>query len=432
MTMHRIAISLCVALVAALVTVLPARAIEPPAAALPDDLDALSLADKAPSPTQPPAQAWRVFVEAAGGQGWLRGSDEQVGTTRASFDARFDAALAAGLRGVFSNRLDLVHSNGVPRGRDVNTLREAYLSWARTDDQIIDFGRVNVRHGAATGFNPTDWFKEGALRSVVSPDPLMLRENRQGSVLLQGQKLWNVGSVTAAFSPKLGSAPDTATFALNAGATNPRNRWLLAGSYKFTDKLNPELLLYGGTDTPTQWGLNLSALISDATVVFGEFSAGKGRSLTAQALGLPEVERSQRRAALGLTYTTGFNLTVTAEAEYNSAAPDREQWNALSAADPAGPLRLLAITQVQQDLPVRSARFVHATWKDALLRRLDVSGFLRRDLETRSQVQWLEARYHWERVDLALQWLLYSGSAGSVYGTAPQRRSAELVLRAYL
>jgi hypothetical protein len=427
MNMHRIVLLLCVALTVAL----PVRAVEPPAAP-PDDLDALSLADKAPAPTKPPAQAWRLFVEGAVGQGSLRGSDERVDTTRGSLDARFDAALAPGLRGVFSDRIDLVHSNGVPRGRDVNTLREAYLSWARTEDQVIDVGRVNVRHGAATGFNPTDWFKEGALRSVVSPDPLMLRENRQGTVVLQGQKLWDAGSVTAALSPKLASAPDSATFALNAGATNPRDRWLLAGSYRFNDKLNPELLLYGGADTPTQLGLNLSALVGDATVVFGEFSTGNGRSLVAQALGLPEAERSQRRAALGLTYTTGFNLTVTAEAEYNSAAPDRDAWNALPAADPSGPLRLLATSQTLQDLPVRRAWFVHATWKDALVRRLDVSGFLRRDLETRSQAQWLEARYHWDRVDLGVQWLLYSGGSGSIYGAVPQRRTVELVVRAYL
>ena len=427
MNMHQIVIMLCVAVAAAL----PAHAVEPPAAP-PDDLDALSLADKAPSTPDKAVQAWRLFVEAAGGQGSLRGTDERVDTTRASFDARFDAALAPGLRGVISDRIDAVHSNGVPRGRDVNTLREAYLSWARTDDQIIDFGRVNVRHGVATGFNPTDWFKEGALRSIVSPDPLMLRENRQGTVVLQGQKLWDAGSVTAAFSPKLGSAPDTATFALNAGATNPRNRWLLAGSYKFSDKLNPELLLYGGADTPTQVGLNLSALVSKTTVVFGEFSAGEGRSLVAQALNLPEAARGQRRAALGLTYTTGFNLTATAEAEYNSAAPDRDQWSALSGTDPAGPLRLLATAQTLQDLPVRRAWFFHATWKDALVRRLDVSGFLRRDGETRSRAQWLEARYHWDRADLGVQWLLYSGGSGSVYQTIPQRRTVEVTLRAYL
>ena len=118
--MHQIVIMLCVAVAAAL----PAHAVEPPAAP-PDDLDALSLADKAPSTPDKPVQAWRLFVEAAGGQGSLRATDERVDTTRASFDARFDAALAPGLRGVLSDRIDAVHSNGVPRGRDVNTLREA-------------------------------------------------------------------------------------------------------------------------------------------------------------------------------------------------------------------------------------------------------------------------------------------------------------------
>lgn len=425
--MRRITVTLCLALFAAVA----ARAAEPPAAP-PDDLDALSLADKAQVPTTPTAPKWRIFGEGGGGQGTLRSDDSRFDTARASLDVRFDATMAPGLRAVLSDRLDLVHANGVPRAENVNTLREAYLSWARADDQIVDIGRVNLRHGVATGFNPTDWFKEGALRSIVSPDPLMLRENRQGTVVLQGQQLWNTGALTAAFSPKLGSASNPATFALDTGATNPRSRWLLAGSYKVSDKLNPELLLYGGVDTPTQIGLNLSTLLGDAAVAYAELSAGKGQTLVAQALKLPEAERNQRRVALGLTYTTGFNLSVSAEAEYNSAAPDREQWNALPGLDPAGPLRLLATAQTLQDLPVRRAWFFHATWKDALLRRLDVSGFLLRDAETRSRSQWLEARYHWDRAELALQWQLYSGAAGSVYGTIPQRRMVELALRVYL
>lgn len=426
MNMRQVVVALCVVMVIAL----PLRAAERPVAPS-ADLDALSLADKTPLPTEQLAQKWRIFFEGAAGEGALRGTDSRFNTSRASIDARLDAVVAPSVRGVLSNRFDLVHSGGVPRGSDVNTLREAYMSWARADDQLIDFGRVNLRHGAAMGFNPTDWFKEGALRSIVSPDPMVLRENRQGTVVLQAQKLWDAGSVSAAFSPKLGIAADTATFALNAGATNPRNRWLIAGSYKFSDKFNPELLLHGGVDTPTQSGLNVSALVSDAVVVFGEFSAGKGRTLVAQALALPEVERRQRRAALGLTYTTEFNLTVTAEAEYNSAAPNRDQWNLLSGIDSAGPRRVLALAQTHQDLPVRRAWFFHARWKDAILRRLDFSGFLRRDAETGSRAQWLEARYHWERADLAVQWQMYSGKSRSVYQSIPQRRAVEAVLRAY-
>jgi hypothetical protein len=398
----------------------------------PDDLDALSLADQAPTAAPQAAKAWRVFVEGAAGRNGIGGADSSFETKRGSPDVRFDGSIAPGLRAVFSDRLDLLHNNGAVRAHDVNTLREAYLSWARTDDQILDVGRVNVRHGAAFAYNPTDWFKEGALRSIVSPDPNVLRENRQGTVVLQGQQLWSAGSITATYSPRLGREPNPGTFSLNVGATNPRNRWLLAGSTKFSDKLNSELLLYGGDDTRTQVGLNVSALVSDSAVVFGEFAAGKGRSLVAQALQLNQSQRHQERAAAGLTYTTPWNLSLTAEAQYNSAAPDRADWKALPGIDPSARLRVLGTQPTLQDLPVRNALFFYANWKDLLVRRFDLSAFLRRDSETHSRAQWIEARYHWDSAEIALQWQLYSGNAGSVYGSMPQRRAIELALRFFL
>ena len=405
-----------------------ARAADPPAGP-PDDLDALTLADKAPAEKPAAASPWRIFIEGATGQGTVIGNPLRVDSARASLDLRYDGTLAPGLRAVLSNRLDLTDGAGNTVARDANTLREAYLSWARTPDQLIDIGRVNLRHGAAFGYNPTDWFKENALRSIVSPDPAVLRESRLGTFVLQGQQLWPNAALTAAFSPKLGRAPNPATFALDAGATNPRSRWLLAGSYKINERLNPELLAYGGAGTPTQLGLNLSGLVGDAAVVFAEFASGRGRSLAAQALGAAEVERAQRRASLGVTYTTPFNLSVTLEGEYNSAGPDRAQWFAL----PAGVgLRLLGASQALQDLPVRRAAFVHATWKDAVVRRLDLSAFVRREGVTSSRSQWLEARYRWDRADLSLQWQGFSGAPGSVYEAVPQRRSVELVLRGYL
>ncbi|MDL2336210.1 MAG: hypothetical protein QFE16_00060 [Pseudomonadota bacterium] len=408
-----------------------AHAAEPPDA-LPDDLDALSLADKAPTTPPQAVQAWRIFAEGAFGQTKIGGADPRFESSRASLDVRFDAHVAPGLRAVFSDRFDRLHSNGKPSADDVNTLREAYLSWARTDEQIVDFGRVNVRRGAAFGYNPTDWFKEGALRSIVSPDPMVLRENRQGTVVLQGQQLWSAGSLTATFSPRLARQPNPGTFSLNVGATNPRNRWLLTGSTKFSDRFNSELLLYGGDDTRPQVGLNVSGLISDAAVVFGEFTAGKGRSLVAQALQLDQARHQQERAAVGLTYTTALNLSITAEAEYNSAAPGRGQWNALPGIDPYGRLRVLATQPSLQDLPMRRALFVYAKWKDLLVRQFDVSAFVRGDSETHSRAQWLEARYHWDSAEIALQWQLYSGSSGSFYGSIPQRRAIELALRYYL
>ncbi len=408
-----------------------ASAADTPADNKPDDADALSLADEA-KPEKRAPRDWQVFGEGSVSRTSQRGGPALDGA-RLSLDLRYGSNVAPGLRAVLSDRLDLSRSSQAPRQTNVNTLREAYLSWHASPELIADIGRVNLRYGAALGYNPTDYFKAGALRSIVSPDPASLRENRQGTFVLQGQKLWSRSSLSAVFSPHLGSTPSNATFALDAAATNPRNRWLLSASHKFSEDLNPQLLLHGGAGTPTQAGLNLSGLLNSSTVAFLEFSAGKGRALVAQALGATEPERTQRRTALGLTYTTAFNLSLTAEAEHNSAAPTREQWNTFSAAAPGNALRLLDLSETQQELPVRQALFFYASWRDVMaVRNLDLSAFIRRDRETRSRAQWLEARYRFGSAELALQWQLYSGAATSLYGSVPQPRRVEVLLRYHL
>lgn len=424
--MRDITLTLCAALLAAA----SASAADIPGDP-PDDANALSVPDQAET-AKPSSQSWRVFGEGALSRGSLRGNASAVEGSRASLDLRYDGTVAPGLRAVFSDRLDLIHSNATPRETNVNTLREAYLSWHVNPDEIADIGRINLRYGAAYGYNPTDFFKAGALRSIVSLDPTSLRENRQGTVLVQGQKLWSGSSLTVAFSPRIGSTTSSSTFALDFGATNPSNRWLLAGSHKFSEEFNPQLLLYGGPGTPTQAGFNLSSLLNSATVAYLELSTGKGRSLAAQALGSAEPERMQQRAALGLTYTTGFNLSLTAELEYNSAAPGRQQWNAFSAGGPTNALRLLGTAQAQQELPVRQALFLYASWRDMLARNLDLSAFIRYDPATRSRAQWVETRYHWRKAEVALQWQLYSGAPTSLYGSVPQPRRVEALLRLFL
>lgn len=404
------------------------------AAAPPDDLDALSLADKAPeAPLAPAARPWRLFVEGAAGRGRLRGSggDNDFSLYRGSIDFRYDNIIAPQWRVVFSDRFDAVDSDGVPPGDNVNTLREAYVSWSRSEHQMLDFGRVNVRNGAALGFNPTDWFKANALRSIVDPDPAVLRENRQGTVVLQAQQLWSEASLTATVSPKLVRTPEisTSTFAFNAGATNPSNRFLLAGSWKLGERFTPQLLAFGGNDDPAQLGVNLSGLLGDAVVAFGEFTAGRGKPLVAQALNQPAANDDQQRAALGLTYTTGFNLSLTAEADYSSAAPRGDRWHQM-------PLlvqqQTLATAQALQDLPTRNQWFVYANWKDLFVPRFELSGFLRQDMDSASRALWLEGRYAWQRAELALQWQQFAGAPGTVYYAVPQQQTVQLILRWYL
>ncbi|HET9978245.1 MAG TPA: hypothetical protein VFQ20_12455 [Burkholderiaceae bacterium] len=397
------------------------------------DDDALSLADQTPQAEKRAPTAWRAFGELAASRNSLRGAADAQGEARLSLDLRYDGTLAPGWRFVFSDRLDLARRDEAPRENNVNTLREGYLSWQASPEFAVDVGRVNLRYGAAFGYNPTDFFKEGALRSIVSLDPPSLRENRQGTFVVQAQRLWAGSALSLAVSPDLGrDAPSDATWSLDTGATNPRNRWLLAASHKFGDAFNPQLLVYGGERTPTQVGLNLSALVGSSTVAFAEVASGRGLPLAAHALGAPGSEHSQRRASLGFTHTTPFNLALTVEAEYDGAAPTRTEWNALTAGQPLNALLLLAEAERRQDLPTRNALFMHARWQDAFTPGLDLSAFVRRDGETRSQTRWVEARYRWQRrFEFAAQWLHFAGTAGSAYGSMPITHSVQLSARAY-
>ncbi|MEO6408113.1 MAG: hypothetical protein ABIO45_05100 [Burkholderiaceae bacterium] len=426
--MRNLTATLCFGVLAA--SALPAFAQTSPAPSI--DVDALLLADQ---PALAPAQAtqsWRLFGEAAASRATLLGSPSAVHGGRLSLDVRLDTTVAPGWRAVVSDRLDVARHQDQVLDYSVNTLREAYLSWHASPTDIVDFGRINLRYGSAYGYNPTDYFKVGALRSITSPDPAALRENRQGSIVVQAQKVWSTTSLSAVLSPKLASRPSAGTFDLNEGATNGSNRWLLAGSHKFSENFQPQILLHGGTDLPVQTGVNLSGLIGQATVAYAELSGGRSRSLTTQALGLPGPEKVQRRVAVGLTYTTAFNLSLTAEFESNSAAPDRAEWNRFSTAAAGNGLRLLQTAQTLQDLPTRRAVFVYAAWRDLGMKNFDVAAFVRRDQETRSREQWIEARYHWAKAEVALQWQGYSGPSGSLFGDVPQPRRLEALLRIFL
>jgi hypothetical protein len=399
--------------------------------AVASDEDALAVADRAPSDTATASGDLRGFVELAAVDVVQRAGFSSYQGRRASVDVRVDTRLAPGWRLVFADRLDATGVHGEPSSRTVNTLKEAYVAWQPQAGRLLDLGRVNPRQGVATGFNPTDVFKANAIRSQVSPDPASLRENRLGSVMLRGQALWDGGAVTALLSPKLADAPSDASYSLDPGATNRTQRWLVAGSHTLAAGFAPQWLLTGGPGQPVQSGLNLTGLLGDATVAFAEWSGGRGQPLWASAPGPPPAERWFNRLALGATHTTASNLSVTLEYEHNGAAPDRAGWDALRAAPPGLALAYLGQAAALQDLATRHALFVYATWQDAGVRRLDLSGLVRVDLDRHSRTSWLEARYRWDRVDVAVQWLRNAGDPVSAFGGLPVRGSLQVLARAW-
>lgn len=400
--------------------------------------DALNLADATAETVKTETSAWRVFTEATAGrttvhQAGVPNTNED--TQRLSVDVLFDKKLTPELRGVLSDRLDLNHQSDALGNQTLNSLKEAYLSWQPQSDRVLDVGRINVRYGAAMGYNPTDFFREGANRAITSLDPNAIRENRMGTAMLRGQTLWKGGSLTAIVAPKVADAPSNADWSADLGATNNRNRWMLAASEQLADNFNPQLVLYGDARQPVQMGVNLTMLVNDATVAQFEWSGGRQKSLLAQALPLSATvaqdEVFRNRLATGLTYTSASKLSLTAEYHYNGAAVDESVWNALrtsSMLDYASYRQLIA---EQLDITTRQAAFLRATWQDAFINKLDLTAMLRYNLEDHSKLSWLEARYRFDKSEIALQWQLASGDDSSDFGAMAQRRYIQALFRYY-
>ena len=396
-----------------------------------DDADALALADSG-SAQVPVASNWRSFAEAAYGQSRPRSGAAIANNERTSLDLQFDQSFASGWRAIVADRLDV---NWPAQGADqraINTLKEAYLSWQVQDDRILDLGRINARYGVATGYNPTDFFRTDAVRSMVSVDPTSLKTNRQGSVMLRGQTLWNGGSLTALVSPKLADQPSAIGLNPDWGATNGQSRWLLAASQKLTQDLNPQWLVSGGAGQLPRWGFNLTTLVGDASVAYVEWAGGRSRLQLPQALNQPGDTAFHNQLAVGASYTTENKLSLTLEYDYDGAALNQTQWNALMRGSPRVYGAYRNWTQAVQYLPTQKAAFLHIGWQDALIQHLDLSAMERLDVADRSRLSWLEARYHWERSELALQWQVNSGAPASDYGAAAQRRAWQLLWRSYL
>lgn len=390
------------------------------------DLTALDLADKAPTETGKTGD-WQVVLEGAVVRAEPRNGSRSYNDQRATLDVRFDKVIAPGLRAVVSNRLDVFGRRTEAGHHPVNTLKEASLTWQPSPDRIVDFGRINVRQGVATGYNPTDYFKFNAVRAITSADPDTLRKNRLGTVMLRGQMLWSTGSLSALVSPKLGSKPSGDPFDLDFGATNGQHRWMFALSQKFSERIAPQFLLYGEKGASPQLGMNLTTLLNDATVMNIEWSGGRSPTWQAEMADVKAPEHYANKVAAGVTYTAPSKLSLTVEYAYNGWAPDHDGWTALRASPLAHYTKYRTLMRDRLDLPTRHALFFYGTWQDAGLRHLDLTLMRRYNKDDRSGLAWLEARYHWKRADLALQLQYNHGDYRSEYGVLPDRRRWQAV-----
>lgn len=402
-----------------------------PALAADDDLDALSLESTPEAAATTAHSSTQFFIEGAVGSAPQRFQAGSRDVNRISFDLTHSARLAPGLRAVVSNRLDYLDPEDPGTDAAVNSLREAYLSWQPEGaNTVVELGRINLRYGPAYGYNPTDFFRDGALRTLTTVNPFALRENRLGTVMLRGQQLWSGGALSVAYSPKISEEPNANDkingLSLDLGATNNRDRTLIALSTQLSQNVNSQLLLYKEPSRSATVGANLTALLSDGAVAHAEWSRGSESDLLSRALGTPGVAVKRNRFAGGVTYTTLGKLSFTAEYQYNGFAVGQSEWQTLSAA-PLAQLGYLRESLRLLELAPRQAYLLYVTQKSLGLKNLDLTAFLRINADDHSRLAWAELRHHWPSFDLTLQAQQYMGKPSTEFGLSPQRRVVQVL-----
>ena len=380
---------------------------------------------------------------------------------RLSLDARDEWRLAPPLTVTMSDRFNLLAESDfafLSRQSLRNDLREAYLTWEAVPQRFLEAGRINLRNGVALGFNPTDFFKTRSAIGTASLDPSVIRENRLGSVMARGQALWDGGSFSLAYAPKL-SPPSPLGDVSRSGfdprldRTNGEERALAALTFDIAD-LAPQALLFRESGT-TRAGLNLSHGIGQSIVAYAEWAGGQQPDLIAQALEFGKLTGTFPAAAgpplptdlrarfrndfvLGASWTGSAKITVNLEYHYHEAGFSRADWRnwfARGTAQPALANQLWYIRGFaadQQQPLTRDQIFVRAVWTDAFVRDLELAGFAFVNLYDGSSLAQLSASYFLsERWTLGFYVAANLGSQRSERGSAPQRTSATLRLVRY-
>jgi hypothetical protein len=283
-----------------------------------------------------------------------------------------------------------------------------------------------LRNGPGYGYNPTDFFRDGSLRVLTSADPFALRQNRIGTVMLRGQQIWDGGSLSIAYSPKLASRPSADGWSLDLGSTNNRDRMLATLGTKFSETMNTQLFLYKEDGLSATVGANMTALLSDAVTAHLEWTRGREPSTFTRAFALPSNVETRNRFVGGATYTTLGKTSITAEYQYNGFGLSQTGWDAL-AAKPGAQLAYLSESLRLQELAPRQAILIYVTQKSLWLKDLDLTAYIRFNPRDKSKLAWFELRHHWSNFDLNLQWQQNIGRQNTEFGVLPDRRIVQVL-----
>jgi hypothetical protein len=363
-----------------------------------------------------------------------------------------------------SDRLNVFEQDGqklVSESSVRNDLREASATWEPTRGTYLEAGRINVRHGAALGYNPTDFFKTRTLVGQASLDPSVIRQNRLGTLMVRAQTLWAWGSASVAYAPKVAEPSpigggDTLVDP-RFDATNTAHRVLCTLNAELLD-LSPELLMYFERHR-SKLGLNLTRAIGDAVVAYADWAAGPEEDLIARAAAFgrqtgtvprstPVLPPTSTATSLRNDLATGFSWTVATAVTFNVeyhfheggfTRGDWKNWFDLGSA-PGAPAPLTGelwfvrgYASDQQEPVSQHQMFVRASWPRALAPELELTAFAFVSLLDGSVLSQLSANYY-----LSGTWTVSAyvaanlGDGRTERGSFPQRGNAILQLTGYL
>ncbi|HEU0203131.1 MAG TPA: hypothetical protein VFR86_22195, partial [Burkholderiaceae bacterium] len=323
-----------------------------------------------------------------------------------------------------SDRLEYLRTSGADETR--NALREAYASRA-FGNAFADAGRINWRNGVASGFNPTDYLRRGAVIEQGTQNPQALRENRLGAVMLRGQALADAGSVQVAWIPDFAhDNPSSSTLAAGWDRTNASRAALVKITPQLGQRFTADVLAYSRAGARPQFGANLTLLAADAWVVYTEASGGQSAALPGPGETRPEPAWHNALAA-GATWTTPPGIVATLEYQYSGDALTRAHWDAWQQTIGTPQERALGALRTErsrtQDPLVQRAWFARLAWDNAFgSRDLALAGFMRVSAFDRSRLWQVDATWHLSaHQSVRLIGGGFSGAPDSEYGSTAVR-----------
>jgi hypothetical protein len=384
---------------------------------------------------------------------------------RTSFDASLQWQPWRELTLTLSDRINLVEQSDVAllsRQTLTNNFKEGFVTWEPAAGSYLEAGRINVRSGVALGYNPTDFFKTRTLVGQASLDPSVIRQNRLGTLMVRGQQLWNGGSATVSFAPKLYEPTalvqsDPLGIDPRLDATNAASRLLCTLNLEVAD-LSPQVLVYFERHR-SKVGLDVTRPLGSAVVAYLEWAGGPETNLVSRGVAygastgafppstpaLPPTTASnvfRNDLAAGASWTIATAATLNVEYHFHDAGFSRGDWKnwsrigSAAGAPPAvtGELWYVRGYALDQQEPVAMHQvFVRLDWPDALVKHLELTGFAFVDLVDGSVLTQASASYYLSDAWTIAGYASFNlGDGRTERGSVPQMASGTLQVVRYL